>query len=65
MLGAERRLGRMGDRCVSARGARGGSTVGRSVRTWIGLGIGLIVWRGESSVECCLDVIRQNMCIDA
>lgn len=40
-------MGRMEERCGSVRGVRGGSTVGGRVRRGIGLGIGVIVWRGE------------------
>jgi hypothetical protein len=48
-------MGRAGVLCGSVRGARGGSIVGGSARSWIGVGIGLIVWRGELWVECCVE----------
>jgi hypothetical protein len=39
-------------RCGSVRGVRGGSTVGGRVRSRIGLGIGLVVWRVEWGAGC-------------
>ena len=45
VLDVERKMGMTGERCGSVRGARGGSTVGGRARSWIGVGIGWIVWR--------------------
>jgi hypothetical protein len=42
-----RRVEREGKGSSSVRGVRAGSTVGRSVRRWTGLGISLIVCRCE------------------